>query len=234
MRYGGRPTAGVSPLSRAPRRLPRDLLTAAAPRSEPHRPSGVRSGAVLALASVFAIGLNYAFLLAAGRLLGSEDYGALSALLGLLTLVLLPAGAVQLAVSREALGTSRSASKRRPMRSVGPHSASRSSRQRRSSWSRSCSHPARRRTEDRVARRRPPQCSWTRRRADVPDRDRCTPGLSAFRGGGRDAGRSLRAPPRSAGPPDGRRLPPRRSGSSRRCSRASRLELWRSSWYGSR
>ncbi|HEY4621664.1 MAG TPA: hypothetical protein VIG93_08165, partial [Gaiellaceae bacterium] len=45
--------------------------------------------------------LNYAFLLAAGRLLGSGDYGSLAALLGLLTIVLLPTGAVQLAVSRE-------------------------------------------------------------------------------------------------------------------------------------
>jgi O-antigen/teichoic acid export membrane protein len=48
-----------------------------------------------------AIGLNYVFLLAAGRLLGRDDYGALAALLGLLTVVLLPTGAVQLAVSRE-------------------------------------------------------------------------------------------------------------------------------------
>jgi O-antigen/teichoic acid export membrane protein len=56
---------------------------------------------VLGAASVVATGLNYVFLLAAGRLLGSNDYGALAALLGLLTVVLLPAGAVQLAVSRE-------------------------------------------------------------------------------------------------------------------------------------
>jgi O-antigen/teichoic acid export membrane protein len=56
---------------------------------------------VLGAASVVAIGLNYVFLLAAGRLLGSEDYGALAALLGLLTLVLLPTGAIQLAVSRD-------------------------------------------------------------------------------------------------------------------------------------
>jgi O-antigen/teichoic acid export membrane protein len=48
-----------------------------------------------------AIGLNYVFLLGAGRLLGSESYGDLAALMGLLTLVLLPTGAVQLAVSRE-------------------------------------------------------------------------------------------------------------------------------------
>ena len=64
-------------------------------------PSGARSGALLAVASGVAIGLNYVFLLAAGRILGSEHYGALAALLGLLTVVLLPAGAVQLAVSRE-------------------------------------------------------------------------------------------------------------------------------------
>ena len=64
-------------------------------------PSGVRSGALLATASAAATGLNYVFLLAAGRALGSDDYGGLAALLGLLTLVLLPTGAVQLAVSRE-------------------------------------------------------------------------------------------------------------------------------------
>src|SRR5204863_5471223 len=64
-------------------------------------PSGARSGAVLAVASGLSIVANYAFLLAAGRILGSEDYGSLAALLGLLTVVLLPAGAVQLAVSRE-------------------------------------------------------------------------------------------------------------------------------------
>jgi O-antigen/teichoic acid export membrane protein len=64
-------------------------------------PSGARSGALLAAASLAATALNYVFLLAAGRLLGSEDYGALAALLGLLTVILLPTGAVQLAVSRE-------------------------------------------------------------------------------------------------------------------------------------
>ena len=53
-------------------------------------PSGARSGALLAAASVVAVGLNYVFLLAAGRSLGSDDYGGLAALLGLLTLVLLP------------------------------------------------------------------------------------------------------------------------------------------------
>jgi O-antigen/teichoic acid export membrane protein len=64
-------------------------------------PSGARSGALLAVASLVATGLNYVFLLAAARLLGSNDYGALAALLGLLTVVLLPTGALQLAVSRE-------------------------------------------------------------------------------------------------------------------------------------
>ncbi len=63
--------------------------------------SGARSGALIAGASVVATGLNYIFLLAAGRRLGSEDYGALAALLGLLTVVLLPTGGLQLAVSRE-------------------------------------------------------------------------------------------------------------------------------------
>ena len=64
-------------------------------------PSGARSGALIAGASLIAIGLNYVFLLAAARLLGSDDYGALAALLGLLTVVLIPTGALQLAVSRE-------------------------------------------------------------------------------------------------------------------------------------
>src|SRR5207244_946305 len=41
------------------------------------------------------------FLLAAGRILGSEDYGSLAALLGVLAVVLIPAGALQMAVSRE-------------------------------------------------------------------------------------------------------------------------------------
>ena len=67
----------------------------------PPIPSGARSSALIAGASLVATALNYVFLLAAGRLLGSDDYGAMAALLGLLTLVLLPTGAVQLAVSRE-------------------------------------------------------------------------------------------------------------------------------------
>jgi len=56
---------------------------------------------LLGAASVASIVANYVFLLAAGRILGSEDYGSLAALLGLLTFVLLPAGALQMAVSRE-------------------------------------------------------------------------------------------------------------------------------------
>jgi O-antigen/teichoic acid export membrane protein len=64
-------------------------------------PSGVRSGVLLGIASVVATAFNYAFLLASGRTLGADDYGSLAALLGLLTVVLLPAGALQLAVSRE-------------------------------------------------------------------------------------------------------------------------------------
>jgi O-antigen/teichoic acid export membrane protein len=63
--------------------------------------SGARSGVVLAVASGVSIVANYAFLLAAGRMLGSTDYGSLAALLGLLSVVLLPAGALQYAVSRE-------------------------------------------------------------------------------------------------------------------------------------
>ncbi|MDX6370694.1 MAG: hypothetical protein QOG93_2196 [Gaiellaceae bacterium] len=68
----------------------------------PDRPrSGVRSGAVLAVASAISIFLNYIFLLSAGRVLGSDAYGSLAALLGLLAVVLIPASAVQMAVSRE-------------------------------------------------------------------------------------------------------------------------------------
>jgi O-antigen/teichoic acid export membrane protein len=65
------------------------------------RTSGVRSGALLAVATGVSILAAYAFLLAAGRILGSEDYGSLAALLGLMTIVLIPAGALQMAVSRE-------------------------------------------------------------------------------------------------------------------------------------
>ncbi len=65
------------------------------------RPSGARSGALLAGATALSIVAAYVFLLAAGRILGSEDYGSLAALLGLLTIVVLPAGALQMAVSRE-------------------------------------------------------------------------------------------------------------------------------------
>ncbi len=67
----------------------------------PAVPSGTRSGVLLGAASGAAIVANYAFLLAAGRLLGSEEYGSLAALLGLLAVVLIPASAVQMAVSRE-------------------------------------------------------------------------------------------------------------------------------------
>src|SRR5439155_292485 len=65
------------------------------------RQSGTRSGALLAVASGVAIVANYIFLLAAGRLLGSDRYGSLAALLGLLAVVLIPAQALQMAVSRE-------------------------------------------------------------------------------------------------------------------------------------
>lgn len=63
--------------------------------------SGARSGALLAVASAVSIVANYTFLLAAGRILGSEAYGSLAALLGLLAVILIPAGALQMAVSRE-------------------------------------------------------------------------------------------------------------------------------------
>ena len=69
---------------------------------EAHVPlSGARSGALLAVASAASIVANYVFLLAAGRVLGSASYGSLAALLGLLAIVLIPAGALQMAVSRE-------------------------------------------------------------------------------------------------------------------------------------
>ena len=75
-------------------------VDAGAPPSRPVA-SGARSGAVLAAASGVSIVAAYVFLLAAGRILGSEDYGSLAALLGLLAVVLIPAGALQMAVSRE-------------------------------------------------------------------------------------------------------------------------------------
>ena len=70
-----------------------------APQAAPS--SGARSGALLAVATAASIVAAYVFLLAAGRILGSEDYGSLAALLGLLAIVLIPAGALQMAVSRE-------------------------------------------------------------------------------------------------------------------------------------
>ncbi len=63
--------------------------------------TGARSAALIGSASVVGMVANYAFLLAAGRILGSADYGALAALLGLLAVVLIPASALQMAVSRE-------------------------------------------------------------------------------------------------------------------------------------
>jgi len=63
--------------------------------------SGARSSALLAAATALSIVGAYVFLLAAGRILGSKDYGSLAALLGLLAIVLIPAGALQMAVSRE-------------------------------------------------------------------------------------------------------------------------------------
>jgi O-antigen/teichoic acid export membrane protein len=63
--------------------------------------SAPRAGALLALAAAGSLVFNYVFLVACGRLLGSEGYGDLAAILGLLTVILLPAGALQMAVSRE-------------------------------------------------------------------------------------------------------------------------------------
>jgi O-antigen/teichoic acid export membrane protein len=70
-------------------------------RTPPRSASGARTGVLLAAASGVSIVAAYVFLLAAGRILGSEDYGSLAALLGLLAVVLIPAGALQMAVSRE-------------------------------------------------------------------------------------------------------------------------------------
>src|SRR5919198_5794162 len=78
-----------------------ETRAAAVPRTAGPRQSGARSGALLAAATAVSILLAYVFLLAAGRILGSEDYGSLAALLGLLAIVLIPAGAVQMAISRE-------------------------------------------------------------------------------------------------------------------------------------
>jgi O-antigen/teichoic acid export membrane protein len=64
-------------------------------------PSGARSGALLAGASGVSIVAAYVFLFVAGRILGSDDYGSLAALLGVLAVVVIPAGALQMAVSRE-------------------------------------------------------------------------------------------------------------------------------------
>jgi O-antigen/teichoic acid export membrane protein len=82
-------------------------VLSASPPAEPtlrqaeSRRSGARSSALLAVASGASIVAAYVFLLAAGRILGSDDYGSLAALLGLLAIVLIPAGALQMAVSRE-------------------------------------------------------------------------------------------------------------------------------------
>jgi O-antigen/teichoic acid export membrane protein len=92
-------TVGSTPIRTIRAGPPVETTVQAPPRRA--APSGARSGILLGAASIVAIGLNYVFLLAAGRILGSDHYGALAALLGLLTVVLMPAGAVQLAVSRE-------------------------------------------------------------------------------------------------------------------------------------
>ena len=67
----------------------------------PAQTSGARSGALLVVASAISIVANYVFLLASGRILGSDAYGSFAALLGLLSVVLIPATALQMAVSRE-------------------------------------------------------------------------------------------------------------------------------------
>ena len=93
--------AGRSFTQNGPMVLTRRRSELAAPRETGGVQSGARSGALLAVASGVAIVANYIFLLAAGRLLGSDGYGSLAALLGLLAVVLIPAQALQMAVSRE-------------------------------------------------------------------------------------------------------------------------------------
>jgi O-antigen/teichoic acid export membrane protein len=79
-----------------------DALQALSATSAPKATSsGARSGALLTGASAVSIVTNYAFLLAAGRILGTASYGSLAALLGVLAVILIPAGALQMAVSRE-------------------------------------------------------------------------------------------------------------------------------------
>ena len=63
--------------------------------------SATRGGFQLLVAAVVSLFANYLFLLGAGRLLGTADYGTLAALTGLLTVFLLPTSALQMAVSRE-------------------------------------------------------------------------------------------------------------------------------------
>ena len=66
-------------------------------------PNAVRGGAQLFAAGLISLGANYLFLLGAGRLLGRSDYSTLAALVGLLTVVLLPSGAVQMAYIKQYL-----------------------------------------------------------------------------------------------------------------------------------
>ena len=76
----------------------------ALPRSEQVLASAARGGSELALATLLSLAANYLFLLAAGRILGRVDYGTVAALTGLLTVVSLPSGALQIAVCREISG----------------------------------------------------------------------------------------------------------------------------------
>ena len=80
-----------------------DLVPATSPgaASSPDVVSATRSGAQLLVAAAISLVANYLFLLGSGRLLGAADYGTLAALTGLLTVVLLPTGALQMAASRE-------------------------------------------------------------------------------------------------------------------------------------
>ena len=56
-------------------------MTVAVEAGPRRAPSGARSGALLAAASAGSIVTNYVFLLAAARVLGSDQYGSLAALL---------------------------------------------------------------------------------------------------------------------------------------------------------
>ena len=187
----------------------------------PRTSSGARSGALLAAPPSPPRRLNYVFLLAAGRLLGSDDYGALAALLSLLTLVLLPAGAVQLAVSREvsrrvALGDDEGAE------SFGRGCSASASRDRAAGRDRPSDRAAARAAQRPVdgaggARNQRPTVAIV-----SPARGRPAPGLSALHRDRRHLRPPVRPAARAARARGRARLRARGSGARRRRGRCSR------------